>query len=97
MKQKITRIKTGLLALVLLGGFLHTKGQTILFEENMGVPYMNTPIQFYDGWQDTSVTYVGNGTCDVRSSSASMGYGGASGGGNGSRFPASTRPPLTPP
>ena len=82
MKQKITRIKTGLLALVLLGGFLHAKGQTTLFEENMGVPYMNTPIQFYDGWQDTSVTYVGNGTCDVRSSSASMGYGGASGGGN---------------
>ena len=61
---------------------MHAKGQTTLFEENMGVPYMNTPIQFYDGWQDTSVTYVGNGTCDVRSSSASMGYGGASGGGN---------------
>ena len=82
MKQKITRIKTGFLALILLGGLVHARGQAVLYEENMGIPFINTLIQFYDGWQDTSVTYVGNGTCDVRSTSASTGYGGASGGGN---------------
>ena len=57
-------------------------GQTVLYEENMGTPTGNTLIQYYDGWQDTTVFYTGNGTCDVRTSSASTGYGGASGGGN---------------
>lgn len=82
MKQKITHIKTGVWALLLLGTLVHARGQAVLYEENLGVPFINTLIQFYDGWQDTSVTYVGNGTCDVRSTSASTGYGGASGGGN---------------
>ena len=57
-------------------------GQTVLYEENFGTPSANTLIQDYTDWQNTSVIYVGNGTCDIRKSSASTGYGGASGGGN---------------
>lgn len=56
--------------------------QTVIYQENFGVPSSNTLIQNYQGWQDTSVVYTGNGTCDVRTSSASNGYGQASGGGN---------------
>lgn len=48
----------------------------------MGTPTSNTLVQNYTGWQNTTVLYIGNGTCDVRTSSASTGYGGASGGGN---------------
>lgn len=82
MKQKFRRIKTGVMALVLLGSAFITKGQAVLYEEDFGTPTANTLIQNYDGWQNTSVLYVGNGTCDVRATSASTGYGGASGGGN---------------
>ena len=82
MRQKNTPIKIGIISLILLAGLSHSEGQTILYEEDMGIPYMNTLIQYYDGWQDTTVLYVGNGTCDVRTSGASTGYGGASGGGN---------------
>lgn len=57
-------------------------GQNVLYEENMGTPTSNTLVQNYTGWQNTTVLYIGNGTCDVRTSSASTGYGGASGGGN---------------
>ena len=57
-------------------------GQTVLYEENFGTPTANTLIQNYTGWQNQSVLYLGNGTCDIRSSNASTGYGGASGGGN---------------
>ena len=56
--------------------------QAVLYRENFGTPVSNTLIQNYGGWQDTSVLYTGDGKCDVRSSSASTGYGGASGGGN---------------
>lgn len=82
MKQKFTRIKTGIMALALIGCAAITRGQAVLYEEDFGTPTANTLIQYYTGWQDSTVTYVGNGTCDVRSSSASSGYGGASGGGN---------------
>lgn len=82
MKQKITRLKTVLLSLILCGSLARAGGQTILYEENMGVPAANTPIGSYLGWQNTNMLYVGNGTCDVRSSNASTGYGQASGGGN---------------
>ena len=83
MKQKITRIKTGLLALLVMSGiFSTTRGQTVLYEENVGIPSSNTLIQDYAGWQNNTVSYIGNGTCDVRTSSASTGYGNASGGGN---------------
>ncbi|MBR4912132.1 MAG: chitobiase/beta-hexosaminidase C-terminal domain-containing protein [Bacteroidales bacterium] len=83
MKQKITCIKAGLLAIVLITGASSMAwGQNVLYEENMGFPSANTPVQYYKGWQDTLVIYTGDGTCDIRSSSASTGYGGASGGGN---------------
>lgn len=83
MVQKITRIKTGLLTLMLAFGLFTTSlAQNVLYEENMGIPTANTLIQDYTGWQNSTVLYIGNGTCDVRSSSASAGYGGASGGGN---------------
>lgn len=58
------------------------RAQTVIYQENCGVPNASTLIQNYHGWQDTTVFYYGNGTCDVRTSSASTGYGQASGGGN---------------
>ena len=83
MEQKITCIKTGIVALLLIASTSSMVwGQNVLYEENMGTPTANTPVQFYKGWQDTGVFYTGDGTCDVRNSSASTGYGGASGGGN---------------
>ena len=55
-------------------------GQTF-FSENMGVPSSNTLINSYTGWQNSSpITFTGDG--DVRTSSASSGYVGVSGGGN---------------
>lgn len=83
MKVNSTRIKTGIGALLmLLATTMTLHGQTVLYEENFGTPTSNTTIQNYTGWQNSSVIYVGNGTCDIRSSNASSGYGGASGGGN---------------
>ena len=83
MKQIITHIKTGIFALLLTSGVSSSAwGQNVLYEENMGIPTVNTLIQSYKGWQDTTVIYSGDGTCDVRTSNASTSYGGASGGGN---------------
>lgn len=56
--------------------------QQVLYQEDFGTPTATTLIQNYNGWQNSSVHYYGNGTCDVRSSSASTNYGIASGGGN---------------
>lgn len=56
--------------------------QSMLYSENFGTPTSNTLVQNYSGWQDSTVTYSGDGTCDIRLSSASQGYGLASGGGN---------------
>lgn len=54
--------------------------QTI-YSENMGTPTATTLITAYTGFQNsTPITYSGTG--DVRTSSASSGYVGASGGGN---------------
>jgi len=58
------------------------EAQQVLYQEDFGTPTASTPIQNYTGWQNSSVHYYGNGTCDVRASSASSGYGQASGGGN---------------
>ena len=55
-------------------------GQTIL-SENFGMPTASTAIALYTGYQSTSpITFSGTGT--IRSTSASSGYTGASGGGN---------------
>lgn len=58
------------------------QAQRIIYEENFGTPTATTLVQNYTGWQNQSVTYTSDGTCDIRSSSASNNYGPASGGGN---------------
>lgn len=62
-------------------GLLSFKSQ-VVYSENMGSPSSTTAITSYTGWQNTggSITYAGTG--DVRTSSASSGYIGSSGGGN---------------
>lgn len=83
MVQENTRLMAIITALMIATGiFTSAWAQNTLYEEDFGVPNANTLIGNYTGWQDTTVLYIGNGTCDVRSSSASAGYGGASGGGN---------------
>jgi hypothetical protein len=61
---------------------LSLEAQTVLYKENFGLPTVTTLVQQYTGWEDTTVVYTGDGTCDLRVTSASSGYGGASGGGN---------------
>ena len=56
-----------------------------LYSENMGVPTANTVINNYTGWQNIlPIVYsaITATTPDVRTSSASSGYTGSSGGGN---------------
>lgn len=56
-------------------------GQVTIFSENMGTPASTTAIGSYTGWQNNGVlTFTGTG--DVRTTSASSGYTGSSGGGN---------------
>ena len=63
--------------------FLYSgKAQTVIYEENFGNPSANTTIQSFTGWQNSQVTYTGDGTCDIRNSNTSSGYPKASGGGN---------------
>ena len=67
------------LLFTLLGVFV-AQSQTI-YSENMGTPGSTTVINSYTGWQNTSpIVYTGDG--DVRTTSASSGYSGASGSGN---------------
>jgi len=54
---------------------------TTLFSENMGTPGATTPISSYIGFQNYG-TLVFSGTGDVRATTASSGYAGASGSGN---------------
>lgn len=58
------------------------KSQTIIYEENFGMPASNILVQDYTGWQNLTVLYSGDGSCDIRHSNPSNGYSGASGGGN---------------
>lgn len=53
----------------------------VIFSENIGSPSGTTAITSYTGWQNNGVlTFSGSG--DVRNTSPSSGYGGASGNGN---------------
>lgn len=81
-KLKKLLISTTCTLFVLCFSISNTKAQTVIYHEDFGTPTANTLIQNYTGWQDTSVVYTGNGTCDVRISSASSNYPLASGGGN---------------
>ena len=82
MKNVQTKKMGVLFWLMLMFGMATVSAQTVVYEENMGVPAAATLIQNYTGWQNTEVLYIGDGTCDVRTSNASTGYGPASGGGN---------------
>jgi hypothetical protein len=55
-----------------------------VFNENMGSPTGTTAVNTYSGWQNTSpITFTaGTSGTDVRNTTASAGYTGASGGGN---------------
>lgn len=81
-KINILQIRTAALILALFSVNMLLHAQTTLYQENCGTPTATTLIQNYTGWQNANVLYTGNGTCDVRTSSASSGYGLASGGGN---------------
>ncbi len=63
-------------------GFQPAKAQQIVYRENFGFPSVTTLVQNYNEWQNDSVRYTGNGTCDIRTSNASSGYPSASAGGN---------------
>lgn len=78
----ITKFKIVVTSLFVVLAVRQGWSQTVLYQENMGVPTANTLVQNYTGWENSSVLYSGDGTSDVRTSSASNGYGGASGGGN---------------
>lgn len=82
MKRTKTMIVSALGWLIGVAGMTGLSAQTVLYEENLGTPSSATLVQNYTGWQDTTVIYTGDGTCDIRTSSASSGYGLASGGGN---------------
>ncbi len=61
--------------------FLASIGTKAQIAENMGNPGITTAVTSYTGWQNNGAfTYAG--TADVRTSSASSGYAGASGAGN---------------
>lgn len=69
-----------LLFLLISSVAISSFGQTIL-SENFGTPTANTAIATYTGYQSTApISFSGTGT--IRSTSASSGYTGVSGGGN---------------
>src|SRR6218665_1404829 len=74
-----------LIACCLLSAY-NSEAQTTIFSENIGSPSTNTDVDLYTGWQNSSpitfTRYDCTGTTDVRISSASSGYTGASGSGN---------------
>lgn len=72
----------GLFVSIFVSVTFSSLGQDVIYTENFGFPTAATLVQNYHGWQDQSVLYTGNGTCDIRSSSASSGYEYASGSGN---------------
>ena len=66
-------------ALVMFGGSV--LGQTTIFTENMGTPSGTTAIAS-NTFQNSTGSLVYSGTGDVRSTTVSSGYTGATGGGN---------------
>lgn len=74
------RVAGILIALTLALGASSARAATI-FSENIGTPSGTTAINSYTGWQNNG-TLTFSGTGDVRTSSASSGYTGASGSGN---------------
>lgn len=89
MNKFTTRVKkireTSLQALLIVS-FLsifsnNISAQVVIFSENVGTPSGTPSIALYTGWQNYgTLTYIGSG--DVRSTTPSIGYSGASGDGN---------------
>jgi hypothetical protein len=75
-----------LLPLLFLGIVVNGISQTTIFSENIGGPTATTTIAAYTGWQNNGVLTFSNGgvalPADVRNTSASTTYAGASGTGN---------------
>jgi len=66
-------------------GILSTFGQTTIFSENVGSPSGTTKVGVYTGWQNQGTLVFDSGqvaSSDVRTTSASSTYAGASGSGN---------------
>ena len=68
------------LILFLITTFSCFNAQTTFFSENMGTPTATTAIASHTFQNSSPITF--SGTADVRTSTASSGYAGASGGGN---------------
>ncbi|MCZ2278364.1 MAG: T9SS type A sorting domain-containing protein [Bacteroidia bacterium] len=69
------------LMLAFIASVMLANAQTTIFSEDVGNPSGNTAIGSYTGWQNYgAVTYTG--TADVRKTTPSVGYTGASGDGN---------------
>lgn len=75
--KKTVMMLTAVVVLIKFAG-----AQALIYQEDCGNPSSNTLVQNYTGWLNSEVVYVGDGTCDVRSSYASSNYEGASAGGN---------------
>ncbi|MFA7471007.1 MAG: hypothetical protein WCY63_10545, partial [Weeksellaceae bacterium] len=71
---------TQFLSLIFICSGVLLSAQTVFYSENFGTPSGNVAIGSYTGFQNTEVTY--SGSADIRSSTPSSGYSGASGGGN---------------
>lgn len=79
--NKAVFLKLVLSAFLLFASTVAVNSQTVFFSENMGTPATTTAITSYSGWQNNATnSFTGNG--DVRTTSASSTYTGASGGGN---------------
>jgi len=73
--------KFGLLILLFTALNILSFSQTTIFSENVGNPSATTLVNVYSGWQNTiPITFTGD--VDVRTSTPSTGYTGASGQGN---------------
>ena len=82
--RNFTYLKLLLLSMILwMGGTAWADTETI-YSETMGTPSGNTKIEDYSDWSNQDVVYTGDGTCDLRTTSASTitRYETASGGGN---------------
>ena len=67
--------------LLLISISAKVNGQVTFFSEDVGSPSATTPVATYTGWQNSS-PIVFSGSADVRITTPSTGYSGASGSGN---------------
>lgn len=87
MKTKSILKGVGLPALLLLISLMFglpraSYGQTVVYSEDFGTPGATIKVGDYDGWSNQDVTYTSDGTCDLRITTPSSDYAGASAGGH---------------